>query len=231
MTITYSGVPSQIMKTMVSGIVSNNWGTVIQSANKGELKGAIVGGIAYSNQKVITLSYNTGKITAVAIGAGNQALAGGIAARNMALGSDIGSITYCYSILTTLEASSSSTLAEDKAYAGGIVADNGVGTSTLMGCYVVMRSTASINNGVFGVIVGMDGEKDKVAVKYSGNYYISGVAVNEMGNDASCDIAQQENSVNNLTSSLVQNHSTIYVADTNTINSGYPVFVWQSDNA
>ena len=100
-------------------------------------------------------------------------------------------------------------------------------TGNLVGCYVVMLNTASINNGVFGVIVGMDDSKN--AAKYSGNYYISGVAVNEMGNDSSCNIAEQVNSSNNLSSAVVQAHSSVYVADTQTINNGYPVFIWQNE--
>ena len=114
-------------------------------------------------------------------------------------------------------------------YIGGLVTDNK--TQTLTNSYVVIKKltiTNSADKAVVGMIAGVDSRNNNASNFYSNVYYINltGTAYSTLGNVA-VNVATKCNNSTDLTSALTSVASTIYSADANNINGGYPIFQWQ----
>lgn len=228
MNISYYGSGGQSMSTRVAGIAVNNYNTVTMCGNTGGLKGTLVGGVVNQNLGAISKSYNLGSIVATSNLETIQALAGGIAVRNTTTTYSsttyTGSIEYCYSIVSNITLTMKSG-SQYQGYAAGIVADSAIGT--LKGCYVAVTSTGAISasNGTVGMFVGVDNRKSES--NYVGNFYVSAVTINLLGNDENVIIATKSSDKTALTASLYEAYPDVYSQDINSINNGYPVFAWQ----
>ena len=226
MTISYYGSGSQGMNTQVAGLVASNYGTITESGNTANLKGTVVGGLVVDNQGNVNKSYNKGNISAIAVNAEVQAKAGGIVVNNRTItqGSTYkGVIESCYVVMSEFIVSNASG-AQNKGFAGGIVADNS--SETLSKCYVVIENgNISMTETTFGAITGVD-NRSSVASYYNYNYYLINNVSQGLGG-SSTNIATSVSSSAGL-NVLVTNFGTIYASDTLGLNKGYPVFVWQN---
>ena len=226
MTISYYGSGSQGMNTQVAGLVASNFGTITESGNTANLKGTVVGGLVVDNQGNVNKSYNKGNISAIAVNADVQAKAGGIVVNNRTITQGTtykGVIESCYVVMSELIVSNVSG-AQNKGFAGGIVADNS--SETLSKCYVVIENgNISMTETTFGAITGVD-NRSSVASYYNNNYYLINNVSQGLGG-SSTNIATSVSSSAGL-NVLVTNFGTIYASDTLGLNKGYPVFVWQN---
>ena len=119
------------------GLVGINKGTgmIISSYNTGGIlivgENAQAGGLAYGNYGIISGSFNTGKISAIAE---KLSVSGGICAGNFGVISD------CY----TAETSVSESIGQNQSFAGGIAGNN---IGTVVNCYFNADAPAADKNG------------------------------------------------------------------------------------
>ena len=225
MNIVYNNITSN-MDTSVAGIVVYNYGTIEKSANTGMLYGSMVGGIADTNYGTINQCYNVGNMYASVGNTSGQARIGGIAVNNHSDSGQNGSITNCYVVVNEMVLTPYNNGAIP--YIGGLVTDNK--TQTLTNSYVVIKKltiTNSADKAVVGMITGVDSRKDSNF--YSNVYYINltGNTYSTLGSDSGVNVATRYNTSSDLASALTSVASTIYSADANNINGGYPIFQWQ----
>lgn len=184
--------------------------SLAQCSNAGEVQGTgtsgyaggIAGRVQSNASNALTDSYNTGRITGVAN-------VGGIAGRLY----NGGGIQNVYN---------TGSVSASKGVAGGIVGAFRYGT--LKNAYNAGLVEASTNGGVAGRLEWADGPKTVQNVFYSAKY-------EAIGNLNSCTIqngtatAKTSDGLKALTSEDLGGG---FAADTNGINSGYPVLAWQN---
>ena len=239
MLIRNSSTPTN-MNTYVAGIVVTNKknATVIRSGNNGELRGAQVGGIAVFNYSLITYCYSKGNLSAMGLASSTQAKAAGIVINNMDSTSEgQGEISTCYTIIDKIVVSGYIN-GQATQYGAGIVCDNNTqNANSVTNCYVAL-GTVSVNGGAndgknnkFGTIVAADARVNIANYYTNDYYYVYGTININYGAHGDTTVpltgvtqsATKSSFVTTLTTSL----GSVYKADPNTINDGYPVFEWQ----